>query len=103
MRKAADLLFKGGFVECHGKNEHGETRWRVTGASDDNMIRAVDRAMLVRLLAGLDETSSSLDTTRRRTRPRSAQDRTTARSQFGDPPLFHPVVSTGATGGGGGF
>jgi uncharacterized protein (TIGR00288 family) len=62
MRKAADLLFKAGFVEHQGKNENGESLWRVTGDSDDKMIRAVDRAMLVRLLVGLDETSSSLDT-----------------------------------------
>jgi uncharacterized protein (TIGR00288 family) len=61
MRKASDLLFKAGLVDHRGKNEEDESLWRIVPGPDEKMLRAVDRAMLVRLLVGLDETSASLD------------------------------------------
>jgi hypothetical protein len=64
MRKAADLLFKAGLVQHQGKNNDLESLWRVVPASDETMLRAVDGAMLVRLMVGLDESSAALDVPR---------------------------------------
>jgi hypothetical protein len=64
MRKATGLLLKAGLVQHQGKNAEEENLWRVIPASDETMLRAVDRAMLVRLMAGLDETSTALDVPR---------------------------------------
>ena len=64
MRKAAGLLFKAGLVRHQGKNDDDESLWRVVTGSDETMLRAVDRAMLVRLMAGLNETSTALEVPR---------------------------------------
>ena len=55
VRKAATLLFKAGLVNTSSVNEEGEILWQVSSVPKGEMFRAVDGAMLVRLVAGLDE------------------------------------------------
>jgi hypothetical protein len=64
MRKAANLLFKAGLAQHQGKNDEEESLWRIVPGSDETMLRAVDRAMLMRLMVGQDEPSSALDVPR---------------------------------------
>lgn len=64
MRKAADLLFKGGLAQNQGKNDSEDSLWSFVLASDETMLSAVDKAMLVRLMVALDETSATLDVNR---------------------------------------
>lgn len=61
VRKAATLLFKAGLVSRPGVNEEGEALWQVGTAPSAQMLQAVDRAMVVRLIAGLDQVHTRLD------------------------------------------
>jgi hypothetical protein len=60
VKKASELLFKAGLVSISGANEEGEALWQIHLVSEAEMLRAVDRAMLVRLNAGLGETHRPL-------------------------------------------
>ena len=60
VNKASQLLYKAGLMRRHGANEEGEVLWQVSPVSEAEMLQAVDRAMMVRLLAGLEETNSHL-------------------------------------------
>ena len=55
-RKALALLMKAGLMRATGVNEEGDTLWEVKPVSEIEMLWAVDRAMLVRLLTGAQET-----------------------------------------------
>ena len=61
VRKAAGLLLKAGIMEVRGTNEEGEAMWQVPPLSEPEVLYAVDRAMMVRLLAGLEDTRSPLE------------------------------------------
>ena len=54
-RKALALLMKAGLMRATGVNEEGDTLWEVKPVSEIEMLWAVDRAMLVRLLTGAQE------------------------------------------------
>lgn len=60
VRKSADLLSKAGLVEAHGKKQEGETLWCAMAVDEGKLLRDMDRAMLVRLIVGLEESSMSL-------------------------------------------
>jgi len=61
VRKASDMLFKGGLMQTTETNESGENIWQICRAAEGDMLDAVDKAMLVRLLAGLDEIALPVD------------------------------------------
>jgi uncharacterized protein (TIGR00288 family) len=61
VRKAVQLIYKGGLANTLGNNEEGETLWEVVTMPDEDMLRAIDRAMMVRLAAGLDEIDTPLE------------------------------------------
>jgi hypothetical protein len=61
VRKAAGLLLKAGIMEVRGANDESEVMWQVSPLSESEVLYAVDRAMMVRLLAGLEDTRSPLE------------------------------------------
>lgn len=61
VRKAVQLIYKGGLVNILGTDEEGETLWKVATMPEEDMLRSVDRAMMVRLAAGLDEIDTPLE------------------------------------------
>jgi len=54
-RKAMQMIFKAKLVTIMGTNEEGESLWKIRSSSEDEMLRSVDLAMLVRLSAALSE------------------------------------------------
>jgi uncharacterized protein (TIGR00288 family) len=61
IRKAASLLMKAGLFLAPDANEDGESPWKVTPVADEDMLWAIDRAMAVRLLAGIQKAGLKLD------------------------------------------
>ena len=61
VNKASNLLLKAHLVQIPDVNEQGDRLWQVSSVSVGEMLYAVDRAMLDRLIAGLDETGDTLD------------------------------------------
>ncbi len=61
VRKAAALLRKAGIASKTGVNDEGEALWQVGTAPSAKMLQAVDRAMVVRLIAGLDQVHARLE------------------------------------------
>lgn len=57
LRKALDLLAKSGLMEQKGTNGEGDKLWHAKRIAERDMFRAVDVAMLARLMGGLGETS----------------------------------------------
>lgn len=55
IRKAVALLFKAGLVSRPGVNEEGEALWQMSAIPAAQMLQAVDRAMLLRLVGGLEQ------------------------------------------------
>lgn len=62
VRKAMNMLFKAGLMLTTETNESGENVWKVAQVAEGDMLDAVDTAMLVRLLAALDEADLPADT-----------------------------------------
>jgi uncharacterized protein (TIGR00288 family) len=62
IRKVINLLFKAGLMEPSHKSDGEETCWKAISHPLKNVIFAIDKAMLVRLLTGLNETSIPLET-----------------------------------------
>ena len=54
-KKALAIFTKAGLMRTMGKSEEGDVLWEVKPVSEDEMLWAVDRAMLVRLLSGAQE------------------------------------------------
>ena len=54
-KKAQQIFLKAGLMRALGKNEEGDVLWEAKPISEDEMLWAVDRAMLVRLLSGAQE------------------------------------------------
>lgn len=61
VRKAVALFMKAGLMRVTGKTSAGEASWRIAELTEGDMLRAVDRAMLVRLAVGLDEEGKDLE------------------------------------------
>lgn len=61
VRKASQLLFKASLMNRPGTNDEGEALWQVSPVSEAEMLHAVDRAMVVRLAAGIEETHGLLE------------------------------------------
>ena len=59
--KATQLLFKANLAKITGANHDGDGLWQVTAVPVREMLHAVDRAMLVRLIAGLRETRREME------------------------------------------
>ena len=58
-RKALTLLTKAGLMRPTGVNEEGDALWEVKPVTEREMLRTVDRTMLVRLLTGAQEAGLS--------------------------------------------
>ena len=54
-KKALALFTKAGLMRAIGINEEGDVLWEVKPVTEGEMLWAVDRAMLVRLLTGARE------------------------------------------------
>ena len=54
-RKVTQMIFKAKLVTILGTNEDGESLWQIRSSSEDEMLRSVDLAMLIRLSAALRE------------------------------------------------
>jgi len=61
VKKVTELFTKSGLMRSPGPNEEGKMVWQVAPVSEEEMLRTVDRAMTVRLLAGLPETGMKVD------------------------------------------
>ena len=61
IRKAMALFFKSGHMLQAGSNDEGDTLWKVKEHSIDDVLKAIDLGMLIRLLAGLEDETRSLD------------------------------------------
>ncbi len=61
IKKALALLMKAGLVRAKGVNNEGEVLWEITAIPEQDMLWAIDRAMSIRILSGLDERSGQLD------------------------------------------
>lgn len=59
LRKALDLLAKAGLIEQKGTNGEGDKLWHAKRVAEREMFRAVDVAMIARLMGGLGETASA--------------------------------------------
>jgi hypothetical protein len=59
VNKAVGLLLKAHLVTVPGTDHEGESLWQVSSVPEAQMLHAVDRAMLVRLIAGLRNLSST--------------------------------------------
>lgn len=64
VRKVTQMIFKAKLVTILGTNEDGETLWQIAAISEEEMIRRVDLAMVVRLIAPLDELGVPLEQAR---------------------------------------
>ena len=60
LRKAFDLLVKAGMAEQIGTNSEGDKLWQPKHVATQDLLRAVDVAMLARLMGGLIEPSAAL-------------------------------------------
>ena len=58
------MLLKAGLADRSATNEDEEVLWHVAAVSEAEMLHAVDLAMLVRLVAGLDEGKIPLERNR---------------------------------------
>lgn len=61
VRKAMQLLIKAGVMLSPGANCEGETLFEATPVPDEEVLWAIDRAMTVRLLAGIQKAGLKLD------------------------------------------
>lgn len=61
IKKATALLTKAGLMHSPGANEEGEVLWEVTPISKLDMFWAIDRAMTVRLLSGVQDAGLKFD------------------------------------------
>ena len=59
--KAISLLFKADLVHASKTDIDGEVLWQISPLSENEMLNAVDLAMLVRLVAGLEEQNIDLE------------------------------------------
>lgn len=61
IKKATALLTKANLMQSSGTNDEGEMLWEVTPVTVLEMLWAIDRAMTVRLLAGIQNAKLKLD------------------------------------------
>jgi len=61
VRKATELLMKAGLMQRSGTNTEGEILWGPTPVTKSEMLWAIDRAMTVRLLSGIQDSKLKLD------------------------------------------
>lgn len=62
IKKAMTLFFKSGLLQCIGNNDEGDTLWKIKEHPIDDVLRAVDLGMLIRLLGSFDDETISPDT-----------------------------------------
>ena len=61
VRKATELLMKAGLMQRSGTNTEGEILWGPAPVTESEMLWAIDRAMTVRLLSGIQDSKLKLD------------------------------------------
>lgn len=61
VRKATELLMKAGLMQRSGTTLEGEILWGPTPVTKSEMLWAIDRAMTVRLLSGIQDSKLKLD------------------------------------------
>ncbi len=62
IKKAMTLFTKSGLLQHVGNNDEGDTLWKIKEQPIDDVLRAVDLGMLIRLLASFDDETMTLET-----------------------------------------
>lgn len=61
VKKATELLSKAGLMRSPGANEEGEVLWEVVPTPEKDVLWAIDRAMIARLLSSVQDAGLTLD------------------------------------------